>query len=323
MSCCGLTPCWKGIYDALQHLLFGRRAFPKTLFLVRHGESTYNVYHEVNPTDPLNMWDAPLTSLGETQARCLEAAFLARPPVDLAVSSPLSRAMRTCLLAVPSGNSNSPLRYEVTPLLSEKLEASCDVGRPPSELASEFPEFDLTRLPEVWWYVPEEFGKGITPESSRRIFAESGRRESRGDFDRRVDRFARWLANRDERNIALFAHADFFNTFLRRHFAKKDVKWEDYWMKNCEVVTLTVESADDLKAPTDAEDAPTAGTTVSEAAVAPSAPASSAALAIAALKEEIRLKYPDLKPGQLAKEAALRWKTFTPEERTRYMASRT
>ncbi|CAE8714007.1 unnamed protein product [Polarella glacialis] len=214
----------------------GLQAWPKTLLLVRHGQSTYNVQYEQTKTDPMNLWDAPLTQMGEEQARALQGRFADLVcPVELALTSPLTRAMQTGLLAMPVSSRVAAGRYEVSPLFAEHLEASCDIGRPPSELKADFPEMSFEGLEEVWWYVPQECQAGISVEKSRKLFSEEGRREPPRTFEARVDAAAASLAKRQEQVIAVFAHADFFNTLLRRHFASRDASFNDYWMKNCEV----------------------------------------------------------------------------------------
>ncbi|CAJ1417233.1 unnamed protein product [Effrenium voratum] len=128
----------------------------------------------------------------------------------------------------------------VTALASEHMEASCDIGRPASRLRAAFPEVDFGELPEVWWYVPDGH-EGITEEESHRLFKEEGRREGRAAFERRVECFARWLEQRPEKAmvIAIFAHADFFNCFLHKFFGDQAAKFQDYWMKNCELLELS------------------------------------------------------------------------------------
>lgn len=227
-------------------------AWPKKIFLVRHGESTFNKYYQEFSMDPMNLWDAPLTATGEAQARSLVHGFDALQPIELVVTSPLTRAAQTCLLALPASQggcrNSTSRRYEVNALLAESLGDSCDFGRPPKELAVDFPELSFGDLPEVWWYVPEEYRQGITPARSRELFTEMGRRESIRDFESRVDEFARFLAGRSERTIALFGHCDYFNTLLRRHFAAQNPLFEDYWMQNCEILTIEVSGPEELLA---------------------------------------------------------------------------
>eukprot|EP00913_Durusdinium_trenchii_P030002 g28115.t1 len=185
-------------------------------------ESEYNVHYAKHHQDPGDFWDAPLTSTGEEQAASLKQKLLPEK-VDLVVSSPLTRP------------------HLATPLASEHMEASCDIGRPTSELRAVYPKVDFQDLSEVWWYVPQECRQGITVEESRRLFTQEGRRESRKDFERRVDDFVSWLSQRPEKVIAIFAHADFFNCFLHRYFGETEAKYQDYWMKNCELLQLPLQ----------------------------------------------------------------------------------
>lgn len=69
---------------------------------------------------------------------------------------------------MPPGGDRAALRYEVVPLLTEHLEASCDIGRPPAELRRDLPELSFDDVPDVWWYVPED-PRGHGPEGSRRL----------------------------------------------------------------------------------------------------------------------------------------------------------
>ena len=81
-----------------------QRLFPifakgrKTVHLVRHGQSTYNEAISGPGTwNEPNIFDAPLTKLGRNQATAL-GSFLAKLPKDAVwVTSPLTRAMETCV----------------------------------------------------------------------------------------------------------------------------------------------------------------------------------------------------------------------------------
>lgn len=66
------------------------------LFLVRHGESTCNAINRL-----AGAVDAPLTSLGEAQARRAGRQWRGRPPERIYVS-PLQRAIRTAEILFPS-----------------------------------------------------------------------------------------------------------------------------------------------------------------------------------------------------------------------------
>eukprot|EP00930_Biecheleria_cincta_P049903 TRINITY_DN35104_c0_g1_i1.p1 TRINITY_DN35104_c0_g1~~TRINITY_DN35104_c0_g1_i1.p1 ORF type:complete len:405 (+),score=63.52 TRINITY_DN35104_c0_g1_i1:122-1336(+) len=307
-----MTSCWDSCFSCFKSrsqglhrtLLDGSSAaapnncetasWPKRLYFVRHGQSEYNVHYDVHGMDPMNMWDAPLTSLGTQQATSLQTRFATLGPVDLAVMSPLTRAMQTCLLAIPLEQGMAK-RYAVTPLASEHMEASCDIGRTPSELAVAFPKLDLSGIPEVWWYVPEECRAGITPDISRKLFSEEGRREPSAAFDSRVDAFAAWLSDRSEGSIAVFAHADFFHILLSRHFGKRDARYVEYWMKNCELLELEVSSPQDLLNPSKPQPKPEPEQPQLCEELAKQVVPSAASLALKILKEEIARSQPDLK----------------------------
>ena len=74
----------------------------KKVYLIRHGQSEYNLLHggglsdSGSGVDPM-VFDAPLTELGKEQARGIE---LPEDP-ELVVCSPLTRAVQTALLAFP------------------------------------------------------------------------------------------------------------------------------------------------------------------------------------------------------------------------------
>lgn len=266
------------------------------------------------------MWDAPLTAQGVEQARNAAADFQGQPSVGVALVSPLTRAVSTCLLALPPASSKAAKRYEVCPLLAEHLEASCDIGRTPNELSMEFPELSFVNLPEVWWYFPEDHATDVTPAKSRTLFSEYGRREPVSAFRARVDAFAQLLTTRVEGTIAAFGHADFFHEFLHRYFCCREQYFNDYWMKNCEVLALRITSAADLQPPSPlVEEASTA-----EAEKPPAEPVAkpaggAAARGLAILKSEIKAQQPELKPAELRKALVQRWKGLTQQERADYM----
>lgn len=279
------------------------------LLLVRHGESEYNVHYAKHHQDPGDMWDAQLTSKGEEQAAELKP-LMSREHVDLVVSSPLTRAIQTGLLASPPGH------HVVTALASEHLEASCDIGRPTSELRAAFQTVDFGDLPEVWWYVPEEC-RHITVQESRRLFAKEGRRESRRDFERRVDLFVAWLSHRQEKVIAIFAHADFFNCFLHRYFGEKEARYSDYWMKNCEVLQLELPEPL-LPMAERVPSLPAAALADTEVQVHTPTP-SRASHALEALRQDIAQQRPELTPKELRTLAAKQFMALSVEARAELM----
>eukprot|EP00927_Polykrikos_kofoidii_P034526 TRINITY_DN29283_c0_g1_i1.p1 TRINITY_DN29283_c0_g1~~TRINITY_DN29283_c0_g1_i1.p1 ORF type:complete len:384 (+),score=47.17 TRINITY_DN29283_c0_g1_i1:205-1356(+) len=301
-----------------------RSPWPKTIFLVRHAESHYNAFvhrHQMAPEDPSEYWDASLTEKGEIQARVVTTDLSCVTPLDLVLMSPLSRSIETCLYALPFPD--GARRYEVTPLIAEHLEAACDIGRPPTELSNSFPMFDFCALENVWWWVPEEEKQGICPNRSRELFAKYGRREPLANVERRIDLFAQLLAVRDEKNIAVFGHADAFNVFLSRYFVKKDPRFCDYWMRNCEVVPVVLDGPEDLLPPP-----PPVETSASVDAEiprfssddVPSRRVSAASLGIADLRKSISESDPSLKGAGLQRMVSRRWREMDAEKRQEWMA---
>lgn len=182
----------------------------KTVHCIRHGQSTFNAAFALNRVDPLH-WDAPLTELGQQQAR--EAAAQLRDiPFELIVTSPLTRAIQTTLGLF--GDHPSADRIRVESLHREHLASSCDVGRAPALLLQDFPQLAFDHLEDVWWHregEPDERGFVIEPDET---------------LLERVEHFRGWLAARPERLIAVVGHGTFFYHLTGR------------FLNNCEIATL-------------------------------------------------------------------------------------
>lgn len=185
---------------------------PITLLCIRHGESTFNATWPLTRTDPLH-WDARLSERGHDQVRQGRAALVDRP-VEVVLVSPLTRALQTALGLFEAHPAQPAM--EVVPLLRERVESSCDVGRAPSELAADFPHLAFAHLPRVWWHAegePDERGVHVEPEAI---------------VQQRVDEFRRTVLARRERTIAVVGHG----TFLRLLTGKA--------LANCEVTELSL-----------------------------------------------------------------------------------
>ncbi len=86
----------------------------KNLYLVRHGESTCN---EVNRF--AGAVDAPLTPLGEAQARKAAKQWRGTPP-DIIFTSPLVRARNTAEIIFPDNHHSNPYTYHIDARISER-----------------------------------------------------------------------------------------------------------------------------------------------------------------------------------------------------------
>jgi broad specificity phosphatase PhoE len=187
----------------------------KSVFCIRHGESTFNAAYRATGMDPMH-FDAPLTDEGHRQVR--EArANLQEITFDLVVTSPLTRALQTTT-GLFTGHPANP-RILVEAMHRERAESSCDIGRAPTLLAAEFPAFEIGHLPEIWWHAegdPNERGICVEPVEV---------------FQARVAGFRSWLLARPERTIAVVGHGTFFYHFTGQ------------WLDNCQVLPLHLNEA--------------------------------------------------------------------------------
>ncbi|MCP8938544.1 histidine phosphatase family protein [Alsobacter sp. SYSU M60028] len=179
----------------------------RTVFLIRHGQSTFNAHYAETGEDPGHI-DAPLSELGLAQVAEARARMAAEP-VELVVASPLTRAIQTAF-GIFDGR-GAP--FHVTCMHREKLESSCDIGRSPRALAADFPHFAFDHLADPWWHCGPADERGI-PVEPHEVFQE------------RVARFRGWLLDRPERAVAVVGHGTFFRELTGR------------WFANCEVVAL-------------------------------------------------------------------------------------
>lgn len=183
---------------------------PTTVLCIRHGESTFNAAWRIDPVDPLH-YDAPLSERGRDQV-AQARAMLARYPVEVVLCSPLTRALQTAH-GLFAGHPTAP-RIHLAPLLRERVENSCDIGRAPSALAVEFPALDVAGLADAWWHrdgTPDE--RGICVEPIAVVQARAAQLKAE-------------VMRRPERVLALVGHGTFFFYLTGKMLA------------NCEVTEL-------------------------------------------------------------------------------------
>lgn len=212
-------------------LALAASASSKELILIRHGVTNMNCYLRTCPygtpgfVDPGD-FDTRLTAEGVAQAEGLQPrlqAAHAAAPIELLISSPLTRALQTATAALGPTLADC-VRQEASPLIAERRWLSSDVGRAPGAgLATEFPKFgpSLEALPDRWWWEGDEAMCAAAAEERRslqnagRLLPWSQQRELEGValpvepssvFLERLERFRTELLQRRERRIAVVAH---------------------------------------------------------------------------------------------------------------------
>ena len=163
------------------------------LYLLRHGQSEFQVHFEATGADP-GIEDARLTELGWAQARAVAEA-VARLEPDLVVSSPFTRTLDTAITVAPDG---VPIRVDAN--VRERQSDPSDVGRPASVLACEYPALEFGHLDEVWWTgggIPDRLGVLV---------------ESHEHMAGRAAAFLKWFAGREERVVLLVSHQGFIRS---------------------------------------------------------------------------------------------------------------
>lgn len=198
----------------------GKRPPSKTIFLVRHGESTHNAHslqrHGADLND-VRYLDAPLTQQGVQQARSI-APEIPGLHAELVVTSPLTRASQTCLYAIE--HMPRPTQLLVHPLCIERLAYACDIGSPVSELEKRFPMLDYGRVrpKDAWWWTPPStirWGQMDSLMLLRRYPPGAYKDvEPTEAFRKRADDFRLWLLERPEKRIVVFAHGIFLTTLM-------------------------------------------------------------------------------------------------------------
>jgi len=170
-----------------------------SVYLIRHGQSAFNaVYSEAEQkgSDPL-IFDAPLTPLGEAQADQVRAE-VSGLGIKQVICSPLTRAVQTALRIFAD---LAPITIEATH--REWLTHSCDVGRPPDDLARDFPALSFDHLVDHWWHKGPVNKNGVPVEPEP-------------VFHQRVRQFTGVLADHNTRPVAVVGHGNFFQEMIGR-----------------------------------------------------------------------------------------------------------
>jgi broad specificity phosphatase PhoE len=179
----------------------------KKTYLIRHGQSTFNVLFEKTGIDPLH-FDAPLSAEGVRQVTCARTAAV-NLGGDLVVTSPLTRALQTTMGLFHE----QTVPVVVSSILRERLGNSCDVGRTPAVLTAEYPSLDFNHLDDTWWHDGEKDDRGVPVEPEHLLM-------------RRLSEFINWIEARPEQTIAVVGHGTFFHRLTGRHLENCEIqKW--------------------------------------------------------------------------------------------------
>jgi broad specificity phosphatase PhoE len=120
------------------------------MFLLRHGQSYFNLHFTPTRIDP-GIEDPELTDLGVAQAHAA-AGRLAEKKLTRIIISPYTRALQTAEPILKIHQASVDIMREVR----ERAAFVCDVGSPPEVLSARFPHHDFNHLPSPWWSEPVE-----------------------------------------------------------------------------------------------------------------------------------------------------------------------
>ncbi len=172
------------------------------LYLIRHGESLANAALDLD--NPTNYYDSKLSKKGIKQAQHLHNK-IKHINFDKFYCSPLTRTIQTFSIIFPT---KKPI---FDPLIREHLFHSCDVGRQPKILKSEFTQYSFDNLSNFWW-------NNNVPINEKLI-----KRESRNDIQIRLKNFLLSLNSNENKNIVLVSHGTFLSQIT------------EYMLDNCEL----------------------------------------------------------------------------------------
>ena len=160
-----------------------------SIYLIRHAQSAFNAVDGPNEPDPM-IFDAPITELGETQAKRARLK-VEKFNIKNVIVSPFTRTLQTAQLIF--GNK---LPFQINAEVREQLVNSCDVGSPPQKLAEDFPHLNFNHLDECWWHEGEKDYRGISVEPEEVLME-------------RADRFVDYMKREGTQSTAIVSHGNF------------------------------------------------------------------------------------------------------------------
>jgi broad specificity phosphatase PhoE len=167
------------------------------MFLLRHGQSYFNLHFTPTGIDP-GIEDPELTELGVAQAQAA-AAQLADVALTRIIISPYTRALQTAEPILKFHRAPVDIMHEVR----ERTAFVCDVGSPPELLAARFPQHDFKHLPSPWWSKSVETLEATTE---------------------RADKFRALMATREDANTTLLvSHWAFILALTGKSLSNGDI----------------------------------------------------------------------------------------------------
>jgi glucosyl-3-phosphoglycerate phosphatase len=115
------------------------------MFLLRHGQSYFNLHFNATRVDP-GIEDPELTPLGMEQAAAA-ATQLADAALTRIIVSPYTRTLQTAQPVLAIHRVPVKIMHEVR----EQAAFACDVGTASEVLAARFPHHEFGHLPPRWW----------------------------------------------------------------------------------------------------------------------------------------------------------------------------
>jgi len=203
----------------------------KSVILIRHGESQYNYAKKQGCRGDPFIFDCDLSVNGEKQVLELRENFYKfiskeKINIDLIITSPLTRAIKTCLCTFHNHEAYKNVPIMVNPLHVEFLTCSCDVGTRKSVLEKKFPHLSFEHLEEIWWYTDPAVE--ILHGDYWKAFTIYGYYEPEVNRLKRVEMFIEWIKQRPENTIVVIGHSDFFKQIIGRV------------LSNCEFFTIMI-----------------------------------------------------------------------------------
>lgn len=200
----------------------------KKISYIRHAQSGYNAWKSesfmnlITPyANTVENYDPSITEKGQEQCKALVPVLDVemKEKVELVLISPLRRAIETYVAVKDAKMIAECSNIVITPLLRERLDTPCDIGTPLTMLKEIFSAYNYDFLVrENWWSPNLEFD--VKNRLETKFVKEN--------VDRVRDRIfilLIWLALREEENILLVAHSNYYDAIAEKfRFISPNIK---------------------------------------------------------------------------------------------------